>query len=166
MAKKSQYYSATQMRERSGDAKIAFAGLELNYLTSYAHRRDKDQMEGINNIARNNIKIYRKMRKMTQKELAEALDVTHSSVSAWEIGKNSIDLERLNEICQVLNISLAELLSEDLSAEAAEQNEENKQLVEYINKRPEVKKLLDVTGDSRSSDIMVAVKVLEALKRR
>ncbi|GHU49719.1 hypothetical protein FACS1894127_3600 [Clostridia bacterium] len=124
------------------------------------------QMEGINNIARNNIKIYRKMRKMTQKELAEALDVTHSSVSAWEIGKNSIDLERLNEICQVLNITLSELLSEDLSTEVAEQNEENKQLVDYITKRPEVKKLLDVTIDSRSSDIMVAVKVLEALKRR
>jgi len=124
------------------------------------------QLDGINNIARNNIKIYRKMRKMTQKELAEALDVTHSSVSAWEIGKNSIDLERLNEICQVLNITLSELLSEDLSAEVAEQNEENKQLVDYITKRPEVKKLLDVTIDSRSSDIMVAVKVLEALKRR
>ena len=124
------------------------------------------QMEGINNIARNNIKIYRKMRKMTQKELAEALDVTHSSVSAWEIGKNSIDLERLNEICQVLNISLAELLSENLSTELAAQNEVNKQLVDYISKRSEVRKLLDATADSRSSDIMVAVRVLEALKRR
>jgi transcriptional regulator with XRE-family HTH domain len=30
-------------------------------------------MESINDIARNNIKLYRKMRKMTQKGLAEAL---------------------------------------------------------------------------------------------
>jgi transcriptional regulator with XRE-family HTH domain len=106
------------------------------------------------------------MRKMKQKELAEALDVTHSSVSAWEIGKNSIDLERLNEICQVLGVTLSELLSEDLSVEAAEQNEGNKHLMEYIHKRPEVQKLLVVSMDSRSSDILVAVKVLEALKRR
>lgn len=123
-------------------------------------------MDGINDIVRNNIKIYRKMRKMTQKGLAEALDVTHSSVSAWEIGKNSIDLERLNDICRVLDITLPELLSENLSAEVAEQNEENRQLVEYVSQRPEVKKLLDVTQDSRSNDIMVAVKVLEALKKR
>ena len=124
------------------------------------------QLESINDIVRNNIKIYRKMRKMTQKGLAEALDVTHSSVSAWEIGKNSIDLERLNDICRVLNITLPELLSENLSAEVAAQNEENKLMIEYINQRPEVRKLLDVTHDSRSNDIMVAVKVLEALKKR
>lgn len=123
-------------------------------------------MDGINDIVRNNIKIYRKMRKMTQKGLAEALDVTHSSVSAWEIGKNSIDLERLNDICRVLEITLPELLSESLNTEVAEQNEENKQMIEYIAQRPEVKKLLDVTQDSRSNDIMVAVKVLEALKKR
>jgi len=123
-------------------------------------------LDGINDIVRNNIKIYRKMRKMTQKGLAEALDVTHSSVSAWEIGKNSIDLERLNDICRVLDITLPELLSENLSSEVAEQNEENKQMIEYINERPEVKRLLDVTQDSRSNDIMVAVKVLEALKKR
>jgi transcriptional regulator with XRE-family HTH domain len=123
-------------------------------------------MDAMNNIARNNIKIYRKMRKMTQKELADALEVTHSSVSAWEIGKNSIDLERLNEICHVLGITLAELLSENLNAETAVQNEENKKLVAYIGKRSEVKKLIDVTIDSRSSDILVAITVLEALKRR
>jgi transcriptional regulator with XRE-family HTH domain len=125
-----------------------------------------DYMDAINNIARNNIKIYRKMRKMTQKELADALEVTHSSVSAWEIGKNSIDLERLNEICHVLDISLAELLSENMNAETVALNEENKKLVEYIGKRPEVRSLIDVTIDSRSSDILVAMTVLEALKRR
>jgi transcriptional regulator with XRE-family HTH domain len=129
-------------------------------------RAEGRNMDAINNIARNNIKIYRKMRKMTQKELADALEVTHSSVSAWEIGKNSIDLERLNEICRVLGITLAELLSENLSTETAVLNEENKKLVEYIGKRPEVKKLIDVTSDSRSSDILVAITVLEALKRR
>jgi transcriptional regulator with XRE-family HTH domain len=123
-------------------------------------------MDAVNNIARNNIKIYRKMRKMTQKELADALEVTHSSVSAWEIGKNSIDLERLNEICRVLGITVAELLSENLSTETAVLNEENKKLIEYIGKRPEVKQLIDVTADSRSSDVRVAITVLEALKRR
>jgi hypothetical protein len=66
----------------------------------------------------------------------------------------------------VLEITLAELLSENLSTETAVLNEENKKLIEYIDKRPEVKQLIDVTADSRSSDVLVAITVLEALKRR
>ena len=123
-------------------------------------------MEPINNIARNNIKQYRKLRKMTQKDLAEALEVTHSSVSAWEIGKNSIDMDRLNQICQVLKVSLAEMLSENEDAEKIQRDEENKKMVEYIERRPEVKKLLITSYDSRTDDVIVAIKLLEALKNR
>ena len=123
-------------------------------------------MESINDIARNNIKRYRKLRKMTQKGLAEALDVTHSSVSAWEIGKNSIDMERLNQICQILNVSLAEILAEGADADQLQKNEENRKIIEAVDRRPEVKRLMLTTFDSRNDDIIVAIKLLEALKKR
>lgn len=123
-------------------------------------------MESINSIARDNIKLYRKMRKMTQKKLADELDVTHSSVSAWETGKNSIDMERLNQICNILNVSLSEIFAENDDFDKLQRDEENKQMVEYIESRSEVKKLLNTTKDSRSEDIVVAIKLLEALKKR
>ena len=123
-------------------------------------------MESINDIARNNIKRYRKLRKMTQKELAEALDVTHSSVSAWEIGKNSIDMSRLNQICQVLNVGLAEILADGGDAQQLQKDEENRKILETISQRPEVKRLMLTTFDSRNDDIVVAIKLLEALKKR
>jgi transcriptional regulator with XRE-family HTH domain len=123
-------------------------------------------MESINDIARNNIKRYRKLRKMTQKALAEALDVTHSSVSAWEIGKNSIDMERLNQICQVLNVNLSEILADGGDVEQLQRDEENRKIVETINRRSEVKRLMVTTFDSRNDDIVVAIKLLEALKKR
>jgi len=123
-------------------------------------------MELINKVARDNIKLYRKMRKMTQKELAEALDVTHSSVSAWETGKNSIDMVRLNQICKVLNVKLTDIIAETDNVEKLQKDEEYNQLIEYIDKRPEVKRLLKVTADSRSEDIVVAIKLLEAMKKR
>ena len=103
---------------------------------------------------------------MTQKSLAEALDVTHSSVSAWEIGKNSIDMVRLNQICQVLNVSLAEILSDGGDAEQMQRDEENRKILDVLNKRPEVKRLMLTTFDSRNDDIIVAIKLLEALKKR
>ncbi len=123
-------------------------------------------MESINDIARNNIKRYRKLRRMTQKALAEALDVTHSSVSAWEIGKNSIDIGRLCQICNVLDVGLQDVLSDSTDAEQFQRNEENRKIVDTINRRPEVKRLMQTTFDSRNDDIVVAIKLLEALKRR
>ncbi|MDD4564740.1 MAG: helix-turn-helix transcriptional regulator [Eubacteriales bacterium] len=123
-------------------------------------------MESINDIARNNIKRYRKLRKITQKELAEELDVTHSSVSAWEIGKNSIDVDRLNQICKVLNVSLSDILADSVDAEQFNKDEENRKIIDVLNRRPEVKRLMMTIFDSRHDDIVVAIKLLEALKKR
>ncbi|MGI6751301.1 MAG: helix-turn-helix domain-containing protein [Anaerovoracaceae bacterium] len=123
-------------------------------------------MESINDIVRNNIKRYRKLRKMTQKGLAEALDVTHSSVSAWEIGKNSIDMIRLNQICEVLDVSLADMMANEGDMKQLQKNEENKKIMEEIERRPEVKRLMMTTSDSRNDDIIIAIKLLEALKKR
>lgn len=123
-------------------------------------------MESINDIVRNNIKRYRKLRKMTQKGLAEALDVTHSSVSAWEIGKNSIDMIRLNQICEVLDVSLADIMANEGDVKQLQKNEENRRIIEEIEKRPEVKRLMLTTYDSRNDDVTIAIKLLEALKKR
>lgn len=123
-------------------------------------------MESINDIARNNIKRYRKLRKMTQKGLAEALDVTHSSVSAWEIGKNSIDMVRLNQICEVLDVNLSDILADGGDIEQLQKNEESRKILEEINRRPEVKRLMMTTFDSRNDDVTIAIKLLEALKKR
>ena len=123
-------------------------------------------MESINDIVRNNIKRYRKLRKMTQKGLAEAHDVTHSSLSAWEIGKNSIDMIRLNQICEVLDVSLADIMANEGDVKQLQKNEENRRIIEEIEKRPEVKRLMLTTYDSRNDDVTIAIKLLEALKKR
>ena len=123
-------------------------------------------MSQIKDIVRNNIKIYRKMKKLTQKELAEKLDVTHSSVSSWELGKNSIDMEMLNRICKVLGVTTAEIYAENNTPEIAESNEDMKRHMEYLNQRPEVKRLLLATQDARKEDIVQAIKIIEALKKR
>lgn len=120
----------------------------------------------INDVARENIKKYRKMRKMSQKEFAEALGVTHSSVSAWEIGKNAIDLNRLNQMCEVLNVPLYEMIFEDKSFLKVEEDEETKNLIEILRNRPEIKELLNLSIKSRYKDIVITKKLLEELKVR
>jgi hypothetical protein len=66
----------------------------------------------------------------------------------------------------VLSVSLAEILADGGDAEQLQRDEENRKIIEEINRRPEVKRLMLTTFDSRNDDIVVAVKLLEALKKR
>lgn len=120
----------------------------------------------INEVARENIKKYRKMAKMSQKEFAEALGVTHSSVSAWENGKNSIDLNRLGQMAQILNVPLYEIIFEDKSFLKFEEDEETKKINEILRNRPEIKELINLSINSRYRDIVIVKKLLEELKTR
>ena len=70
------------------------------------------------------IKKYRKEKKMSQEELAIPLNVVRQTVSKWENNLSVPDAELLIRLAEVLEISVAELLgtdeqprSESLSAE-------------------------------------------------
>ena len=52
----------------------------------------------------------RKERGMTQKELADKLNVTDKAVSKWETGKGFPDLKLLEPLAQALGVSLVELM--------------------------------------------------------
>ena len=53
----------------------------------------------------------RKEKKLTQKQLAERLGITDRAISKWENGKSMPDLSLLKPICNILDISINELLS-------------------------------------------------------
>ena len=47
---------------------------------------------------------------LTQEELAEKLGVSNKTISRWETGKNFPDVSLLQPLCELLNISVNELL--------------------------------------------------------
>lgn len=51
-----------------------------------------------------------KKKNLTQRELAEKLDVTDKTVSRWENGHYLPDVSLFNEVCEILDIEVAELL--------------------------------------------------------
>lgn len=69
----------------------------------------------------------RKELNLTQKDLAERLNVTDKAVSKWETGKGFPDVKLLEPLAQILGVSLVELIrserqtSEHLTVEEAEQ---------------------------------------------
>ena len=80
----------------------------------------------------------RKLKKITQSELAEKLGVTDRSVSNWETGKNMPDLSLFKPLCDILGITINELMSGEKisSQEYNEKLEENFiNTIDYIDKK-------------------------------
>ncbi len=73
------------------------------------------------------IALQRRKKSLTQKELAEKLNVTDKAISKWETGKCYPDIEMLEKLSCVLEVSINELLSgkflePEQQKEAAEKN--------------------------------------------
>ena len=57
-----------------------------------------------------NIKKFRESKKLTQEEMAEKLNVTRQAISNWETEKTQPDIETLQKIAQILEISVEEIV--------------------------------------------------------
>ncbi|MBR5228104.1 MAG: helix-turn-helix transcriptional regulator [Clostridia bacterium] len=79
----------------------------------------------------------RKEENMTQVELANRLGITDRAVSKWENGRGLPDLSLIKPLCQILNISINELLS-------GEKLEKNMQHEEY---EKNISKTIDYTNN-------------------
>ena len=89
----------------------------------------------------------RKMKKMTQQDLAEKLGVTDRAISNWENGKNMPDLSLFKPLCKELEISINDLISGEkvIEKEYQEKLEENIiKAIDYTNKK--IEKRNNVTG--------------------
>lgn len=81
---------------------------------------------------------------LTQKQLAEMLNVTDKAVSRWETGKNYPDIEMFEKIAEVFNVSVSELLEgRKISPENIAEVSEN-QVVEQIRSNKKSKRKYSV----------------------
>ncbi len=67
-------------------------------------------MKNINQLVGSRIRNYRKMKKMTLQQLADQIHKSRATVSKYETGEITLDIETLCEISSVLDISLSSLV--------------------------------------------------------
>ena len=80
----------------------------------------------------------RKEKKLTQEELANQLHITKNAVSKWERGISMMDMSLLIPTCDILDISITELLNgERLENENIKEQTNNaiKNTIDYSNKK-------------------------------
>ncbi len=64
-----------------------------------------------------NLQILRKMKNMSQEQLAERLDVSRQAVSKWESGNGYPETEKLISICEIFDCSMDEIIKGKFSAD-------------------------------------------------
>lgn len=75
----------------------------------------------------------RKNHKLTQSELAEKLGVTDKSVSNWENGRNMPDLSLFKPLCDILEISINDLISGEKVSKDEYQDKFEENLISAID---------------------------------
>lgn len=77
----------------------------------------------------------RKKQNLTQMQLAEKLNITDRAVSKWETGRAMPDSSIMLELCDILEISVNELLSGERISEEDYKKELENRLVEMIKEK-------------------------------
>lgn len=66
-------------------------------------------------VTGNIIKQLREKRKLTQKELAEKINVSDKTISKWETGRGLPDISIIDDLSKALGVSISELLTGKLT---------------------------------------------------
>ena len=77
----------------------------------------------------------RKKQNLTQAQLAEKLNVTDRAISKWETGKGMPDSSLMLPLCQILHISVNELLSGEVISEQNYQAKLEENLLETVKQK-------------------------------
>lgn len=82
----------------------------------------------------------RKLRSMTQKQLAEKLNVTDKAVSRWETGKGYPDIETIEELAKIFNITINDILSGKINEPEEKEKAAEENIIDALREILRVKK--------------------------
>jgi len=84
----------------------------------------------------------RKEKDLTQMQLAEKLNITNRAISKWETGKSCPDVSIMLELCNILGITVNELLTGERISMENYQKKAEENLIELQRKREQAQKSL------------------------
>ncbi len=86
------------------------------------------------------IKTIRKKKNLTQREVAEKLSISEKNVSKWETGNGLPEVSLMIPLCELLGISVNELLSGEKLDEKQYYNKAEENIMDLLKEKAEAKK--------------------------
>ena len=82
----------------------------------------------------------RKEKNLTQEQLAEKLGVSNKTVSKWETGKCMPDYSVVKNLCEELEITVAELMDGEATDEKSVRTYDDEQIMDLLRRTQELEK--------------------------
>ena len=77
----------------------------------------------------------RRKQNLTQEQLAEKLNITYKAVSKWECGKGLPDASLMIDLCNILKISVNDLLSGEIVSEESYNDKVDENLIKVVKEK-------------------------------
>ena len=86
------------------------------------------------------IALKRKQKNLTQEQLAEKLGVSNKTISKWETGKCMPDYSIVKNLCEELEVTVAELMDGEISEEKSVRTYDDEQIIDLLRRTQELEK--------------------------
>lgn len=94
-------------------------------------------------VLNTNIRDFRTMRRITQKEFAEKLHKSRNVISNWERGENSPDPDTIEQICKILEVTPNMLFGWEKCPDYEKRMEKLKEYAVQVTKLEEERKRIN-----------------------
>lgn len=112
------------------------------------------------------LKYYLSMNDMSQKDLADKLDVQESTVSMWCNGSRVPPMKRIAQIAETLNITTSDLVTNEESNDNSYYlNDDTREMARFMFDNPEYKVLFDATRNVKKEDIEFVKEMIDRLNK-
>ena len=88
----------------------------------------------------------RKAKRLTQRQLADALAISDKTVSKWECGKGLPEVSLMLPLCEALEITVNDLLSGERVSGTDYQRKAEENMVDLVRKNQENRRRLALSG--------------------
>lgn len=105
------------------------------------------------------ISLCRKQKGMTQQELANMIGITNKSISKWETGEGSPDINNLLILAKLLEVSVEEILEGEFKTVEVVSSIENRKISFSEEYKYYLKKFYNWCKDPRVIAILISVAV-------
>lgn len=115
----------------------------------------------------NRLKKIRIDQKVTQRELADYLNVSQNAIFNWENGKREPPIDTISKIAAYFDVTPSYIMGwEDPELESYYLNEETSKIAQDIFENKELRLLFDTARNAEPEDLKAVHNMLLALKRK
>lgn len=103
---------------------------------------------------------------MNQAELGAKLGVSSATTSDWCTGKKVPQMDRIEEIANILGVTSSVMLADGEEVDSYFLNRETASVANEIFKNPDIRLLFNAARDVSADDLRSVAAILESLKRK